>query len=325
MEYNCNHCNYASYDKFNFNRHLNSKKHTKNVHLSTKDSNLDSKRFHEELTKVEKYVCKYCDIEYSSSSNLTKHSVKCTAKNKLLSNYITTIKDLESKLRENNLIIENKEHVINYKDEIISILKSEVAHLKSVVNNSGSIVKTSVSTMAYVIKNFKDAPVLEMINDYSKLHNEQDNISFIEELIHQYDHQKLDIYIGNFIIKSYKKEDPTKQSIWNSDTNRLTYLIRELLNNKVDWKVDKKGIKTKQFIIEPILEYIDEQLRNYIQNFTIEYETVSAKDAEKKMMKIKSVTEIIKQIEDKVLCEQILKYIAPYFYLNKTDDNIIEL
>jgi hypothetical protein len=260
---------------------------------------------------------------------LSRHKHSCIEKTKLINEYNDKLKLKDDIINELYNVINQKDFdkqaIIDNKDEVISILKSEVAHLKSIVNNTGSIVKTSVSTMAYVIKNFKDAPALEMINDYSKLHNEQDNNSFIEELIHQYDHQKLDMYIGNFIVKTYKKEDPSKQSIWNSDTNRLTYLIRELLNNKVDWKVDKKGIKTKQFIIEPILEYIDDQIRNYIQNFTIDYETISTKDAEKKMMKIKSATEIIKQTEDKVLCEQILKYIAPYFYLNKTDENNIEL
>jgi hypothetical protein len=324
--YSCKLCNYSTDVKFCYNKHTSTKKHKVNESLN--HTQFIPNSYLDDIYKSN-YVCSYCNNYFSSSASLSRHKHSCIEKTKLINEYNDKLKLKDDIINELYNVINQKDFdkqaIIDNKDEVISILKSEVAHLKSIVNNTGSIVKTSVSTMAYVIKNFKDAPALEMINDYSKLHNEQDNNSFIEELIHQYDHQKLDMYIGNFIVKTYKKEDPSKQSIWNSDTNRLTYLIRELLNNKVDWKVDKKGIKTKQFIIEPILEYIDDQIRNYIQNFTIDYETISTKDAEKKMMKIKSATEIIKQTEDKVLCEQILKYIAPYFYLNKTDENNIEL
>ena len=228
------------------------------------------------------------------------------------------IDDFNNKLNEQLILITQKE-------ELISILKSENAHLKSIVNNTGSIIKTSVSTMAYVIKNYKEAPALKSLEDYSIIHFEQDNTEFVENLIYEHNHNKLHIYISDFVIKTYKKEDPSQQSIWNSDTNRLTYLIREIIaNNKIDWKVDKKGIKVVKFIIKPILDYIDTQISDYIENFDIDYHSDSVKEAEKKMMKLKSGIEILKSIEDKLLCELILKYIAPYFYLSK-GDNLLDI
>ena len=90
----------------------------------------------------------------------------------------------------------------------------------------------------------------------------------------------------------------------------------------MDWKVDKKGIKTSKFIIEPILEYVDSQVREYIENFNIDYGPDSAREAERKMLKLKAGTEIIKSIDDKILNESILKYITPHFYLNKNDNMI---
>ena len=33
-------------------------------------------------------------------------------------------------------------------------------------------------------------------------------------------------YLGKLLIKRYKKEDPHKQSVWNSDTPRMSFLIR---------------------------------------------------------------------------------------------------
>jgi hypothetical protein len=225
--------------------------------------------------------------------------------------------------QNNELTIKLTEQLkLNDKNEdMIAQLKSENAHLKLLVNNAGAIIKTSVSTMSYVIKNYKDAPALETIKDYSAIHYEKNNDEFVEELVHQHDHQKLSAYIGDFIIKNYKKQDPSKQSIWNSDTNRLTYMIKELLNNKkVDWKIDKKGIKTTKYIIEPILDYIDPLIREYIENFDIDYNLYSSTDAQIKMMKLKSATEILGNIEDRLLCDEILKYIAPHFYLSKNEE-----
>jgi hypothetical protein len=314
MEFKCICCNYATCDKFNYQRHLKSNKH------KLKDLKLDKGS----LEKPKKYskivlsnqgknnlLCEYCKQKYATSGSLARHKKICSEKNS----------EIELLKKENEML----KTLFDEKEDKISILKAEVAHLKSIVNNTGSMVKTSISTMAFVIKNFREAPALELVTDCSALHYEQNTNQFVEEIIHQFDHDKLDAYIGDFIVKNYKKVDPSKQSIWNSDTNRLTYLIRELLNNKVDWKVDKKGIKTKKFIIEPILGYIDDQIREYIHTLDIDYDSISAKDAERKMMKIKSATNILKDIEDKILCDHILKYITPYFYLNKIDDNISEV
>jgi len=288
----------------------------------------------------EKFKCQYCNNFYSTSANLARHKKSCEDKNKLETDYDNKLKQLTDQftnqindhikmLDQKNEIIKQKDETLNQKDEIIKqkdetihVLKSEVTHLKSIVNNTGSIIKTSVSTMAYVIKNYKDAPALESVKDYSAIRYEQDNTEFVENLIYEHNHNKLHIYISDFIIKTYKKDDPAKQSLWNSDTSRLTYLIREIItNNKVDWKVDKKGIKTAKFIIDPILEYIDHQVRNYVRSYEVDYK-ISAKEAERQMMKLKSGMEIIKSIETKVLSDEILKYITPHFYLTKNDELI---
>ena len=337
MDYKCELCEYVSHDKFNYKRHVNSKKHK--YKLSYDHPNLCNEIDCESLSKLElKHNCEYCNNNFSSVANLGRHKKSCGEKIKLKTAFDEMNKCLINQLNEQIKINEQKNQLIDHKEELlkqtheilnksnetISVLKSEVAHLKSIVNNSGSLIKTSVSTMAYVIKNYKEAPALESLTDSSIINCEKNNVAFVENLIYEYNHNKLDVYIGDFIIKIYKKDDPSKQSVWNSDTNRLTYLIRDLItiNNidwKVDWKIDKKGIKTSKFIIEPILEYIDEQVREYIENFDIDYNLNSVQEAERKMLKLKSSTEILKNIEDKILNDQILKYIAPHFYLNKTD------
>ena len=330
LNYTCNYCDMKFTKSCNLSRHKNicSGKHEllnrineqniliielkksifdKEKEIHSLNMSLNCPNVIIEIPNKQEFKCFFCNIVYANSANLSRHKNYCNEK------YLT----------ETNIKLIEKDKLIDQKDEIISILKSENAHLKMIVNNAGSVIKTSVSTMAYVIKNFKEAPALESIKDYSAIHFEQNNTAFVENLIYEQNHNKLHIYIGDFIIKTYKKEDPSKQSIWNSDTSRLTYLIREIIsNNKVDWKIDKKGIKTKNFIIEPILEYIDNQIRDFIENFDMDYTLDSAKSAERKMMQLKISTDILKNIEDKLLSEEILKYVAPHFYLSKNDELI---
>lgn len=321
--FKCEQCEYSTMRKSNLVRHKNTHTIKEKVLHITNHTQIIPKSY-PNVTLDNKEKCQFCGKIVSNSSSLARHTKSCLMKNKVHDE----LNELRKIINQKDELLNQKDELLNQKDELLkradetnAILKSEVAHLKLIVNNSGSIIKTSMSTMAYVIKNYKDAPALESSKDYPAIHFEQDNITFVENLIHEHDHDKLYAHIGNFIIKIYKKEDPNKQSIWNSDTNRLTYLIREIItNNNMDWKVDKKGIKTNKFIIMPILEHIDQQIRDYIENFNIDYHADSVKIAERKMMKLKSGTEILKSIEDKVLNEAILKYIAPYFYLNKTDN-----
>ena len=319
MKYNCKLCNYSTDVKIAYDKHLLTKKHIEKVNekhniniITPQTIPIDSSKF----------ICNYCNMKFTKSCNLSRHKNICSEKEQLIQQLTNQINELNTQLliKDGKLLEQNK--ILEKDEEMINILKSEVDHLKSIVNNAGSIIKTSVSTVAYVLKNYKDAPALESVKDYSAIHYKQDNSEFVENLIYEHTHNKLHIYIGDFIIKTYKKEDPTKQAIWNSDTSRLTYLIREIMaNNKVDWKVDKKGIKTTKFIIEPILEYIDEQVRSYVESYEVDYQ-ISAKEAERHMKKLTNATYILKNIEDKILSEEILKYITPHFYLNKNDDLI---
>ena len=330
MKFICNLCNYSTDVKFCYEKHLLTKKHIEKVNNDLKISQIYPIDIPISVNNPVKFVCDFCNTQFTKPCNLSRHRNNCSLKKQSNDNFNIQINELNSKIAELNIKLNNQSNestiklndyvkMLDQKDETISVLKSEVAHLKSIVNNTGSIIKTSVSTMAYVINNYRDAPALESLKDYSAIQYENDNTEFIENLIYEHNNNKLHIYISDFIIKTYKKDDPSKQSLWNSDTSRLTYLVREIItNNKVDWKIDKKGIKTTKFIIDPILEYIDEQVRRYVEAYEVDHR-ISAKEAEKQMMKLKSGMEIIKSIETKVLNEEILKYITPHFYLNKND------
>ena len=158
----------------------------------------------------------------------------------------------------------------------IEMLQSEMRSMKTIVSNAGSIIKTSVSTVSYIVKNYKDAPTLEPLIDYDAIqYNEKDDeFDLMTMIFHHQRKHTLAGYLGDFIVKSYKKDDPSQQALWSSDAVRLTYVVREIINKKSDWSVDKKGVKTTSYIIDPFLEYIrtllvdfndENKLENYLQ------------------------------------------------------------
>ena len=220
---------------------------------------------------------------------------------------------------------------ISQKDQhTINNLEEEVKHLKFIISNAGNIIKNSVSTLSYVAINYKDAPALAPIDDYSKITFDLDSEDedrdldkskkeFIELMIIKYEKNILDRYLGNMIIKCYKKDNPKQQSIWSSDTSRLTYVVRELLHNKkIDWIVDKKGIKTKNYIIAPLLNYIDGLFVDYIkENSITDKNQIDMKKYEPILNKMNKIGQIMALIGNGTLAEGILSYITPDFYLNK--------
>ena len=406
MKFSCETCGYATDVKFCFQKHLNSKKHHEKVIQSQNKMLL---KLEGKINNTSRYNCCFCNQNYSTASSLARHQRVCNERKDLESSYIDQINSIQNahnleidKLNNVHELELNKLHSeidklkinINYLRELsdkdqktIDNLQSENRYLKLMVNNAGNIIKSSVSSLSYVVKNYKDAPPLKSVDDYSKLtydreytddendkdspsesnyndeiedndiiidgdnifkrpnfvdkdtiwssdFDESDNFDdvdgikeidnkekFIDILISSYDKQCIDKYLGDIIIKTYKKDDPSQQSIWNSDTSRLTYVIRELLNNnKLDWTVDKKGIKTTKYIINPLLDHIEDLLRSYLSEKAVMDETTDMNEYEKSLIKMHSVANIIQSIDTNELSTNMLKYIAPHFYLSKTED-----
>lgn len=307
--YQCKPCSYTTTDKRNYQKHINTKKH--NEKMQELFDILSSQQEFMEIHDISIFKCPYCSNSYSNSGNLSRHKILCSVKQQL-------IDQCNVNINEKNLIITNQNELLKQKDETINVLNDEVKHLKLLINSAGSIINNSMSALSYAMKHYKDAPVLETIKDYSALKYNQNDTEFIENLLVEYKNKLLPTYLGNFIIKTYKKDDPSTQSIWNSDTNRLTYVIKEILNNnKTDWQIDKKGIKTTKYIIVPVMDHIEELLRSYIEGFDMTYNLYAPNEAERKMLKLKYSTDILQSIENKVLHDEVLKYIASHFFMNK--------
>ena len=129
---------------------------------------------------------------------------------------------------------------------------------------------------------------------------------------------KLQANIQGISLLNYtKKNDPENQSIWNTDDTRLTYLIKELVNNKSsNWMVDRKGHKTTTYIIKPLLARIKEMLMEYHLTYGIPKVTCNSVEMEFMLDNSKKIMEIINDIDDGVTSKDILKHISSYLKFN---------
>lgn len=294
MKYICDACSYETDIKYAYEKHLTSKKHLDKI-----DSD-DVKN---------KYCCPYCPNEYSNAGNLSKHKKSCSEKKQLVDSYEKEIKEIQSLLK--------------CKEESIIILKLEVDDLKLMINNTGSMVKSSMSTLSYIAKYYTKAPAIQPIKNMKILHVDCTNNKFVEQLMYEKKHKTLVNFIGDLIVGIYKKEDAGDQSIWASDISRLTYILRDMMGGKVDWVVDKKGIKATKYIIQPILNYINKCALKYINDTDPRHTGLTTEQAVTKAIQLNKAMEISNMIDDKMLIEELLKYIAPHFCVSK-EEHLLE-
>ena len=151
------------------------------------------------------------------------------------------------------------------------------------------------------------------INDIDTF--ESSNKKTVEDVISAYKHRTMSKYIGDIILKIYKKEDPKKQSVWNTDDTRLTYLVKELLNNKSsNWIVDKKGTKTAEYLIDPLLEHIKTLVIHYQKNIIL---STNAVEVEHSLELNKRVLKLVDDIDDGNVGNNLLKYISTHLYFSE--------
>ncbi|ARF12633.1 zinc finger protein [Klosneuvirus KNV1] len=239
MKFFCELCNYSTDIKFAYERHLTAQKHIKNTNEKPRLIANSSQTLHKSQKKEIK--CPYCNIKYSRVNNLTRHKKVCTENpnNKkesieLIKNDLNHALEMIKKLEEDKKIWEADKQNLN----------NNINHYKSLLNNAGVVIKKSVSALSYVAQNYKDAPKLDKLDDYSYLQfkDENDEFDLLETVFIEHQNGNLHEYIGNIIVDAYKKDNPDEQSLWSSDTTRLTYVIRDILHkkNRLDCRQERR-------------------------------------------------------------------------------------
>ena len=301
------------------------------------------------------HVCEHCKKSFVHSNTLISHYEKCKSIKNLKIDYENKIKEIQNqcdnKVNELQLKMELKDEKIELKNKEIQSLEKQVEskskevytlqntveYFKSMLSASGVIINKSVSTLQYVINTYKTSPPFKIMDNIPSIENNggdydndapddtdpiTKNTKFVEILIYKYKNDSLIKYLGDFIIKNYKKRDPKLQSIWNSDTARMSYIIRHQIDeNNAEWRSDKKGVLATKIAIDPLLKHIGESIVKYYASPNMQMNLNDA-SYESLYERVEGVTKMKQYIEEKIVSASILKYIAPYFYLTK-DDNLM--
>lgn len=300
MEYKCITCDYSTLVKFAYKKHIASNRHNRKVVEST--NNIESIKYVIPMSyPCQTRTCQYCQNAFTTSSSLSRHQKTCIEKH-------TTIKELDELKKK------------------VRKLEEDTIYYKKLINGAGLLVNKSMSTLSYVIKNYPNAPKLSKLADYSYLERSEmnDNFDLMEMIFTHHTNGTLSKYLGNFIVRAYIKVDVNEQSIWNSDSTRLTYIIRNIIDDTLEWEVDKKGIKTKEQIIDPLLSHLHKLLVKCLdENDLIKHLGETANKMKDRIDKINSSVNIIGDIKNGILNDGIVKHIGPYFSVTK--GNTIEL
>ena len=296
-------------------------------------------------------ICEYCNSEFSRKDALLRHqNNRCT--NKKLKEEVNEVK-IESILKEKEFIQKQfeelkkekeelkkekeelkqekekekeelkkeKEELKREKEEEKKKLEDQLLYYRDVLYNK-SENDCNITNMNFINKHYQDAPVLEGPKNLHKLFIADKTAKqevYYENLARELgSHQRLKILhkvISDFIVKDYCKEDKSKQSMWNSDSSRLNYIIKECIQKDKIWVMDKSGKNLLEKVIRPIIDYMKVDLVE-AQKYIISYD----KNGEFTFMDMedhKMLTEVLVSIANKTLEENILKELTQHFNINQ--------
>ncbi len=329
MIYECKICDYTTNIQSTYSHHKKSKKHIAKVAkaalLSTQNHPMTQNDTHNDNIKKE-HRCEYCKILFSRSDALSRHINKYCSKKE-----VTEIKnncEKEIILKEKEILkqqLENAEKQIEVikkeKEEEKHKLEEQLIYYRDVAFNKTEN-DSNMTNLNFLNTHFKDAPALEGPKDLHKLFNADKTANpdiYYRQLAQELgSHHRLNILhkvISDFIVKEYCKEDKMKQSVWNSDSSRLNYIIKECIQKDKIWIMDKNGKNLLDKVIKPIIEYIRVDVEK-AASFIIAYHK-NKKITFFDLNDHKALLEIGHNIMNKSLEEDILKELTGHFNINQ--------
>jgi hypothetical protein len=175
----------------------------------------------------------------------------------------------------------------------------------------------SMSAIKYANERFKSTGALLPLENFNinnlDFEKEEDKKQLVEILIYNIKQKSLDKLLGDHIVSNYKKENPAEQSFHATDCSRLNYIVRELIENALIWSIDKNGIKICSSIIKPLIKKCITPLLEYQKTLLQMMNTGNYS----KQSEVEIIINLIMSIESGLLENEINKYIAPYFNLDK--------
>ncbi len=275
---------------------------------------------------TEKYICQTCKYETTIASNFKKHElskkhINNTPKRlrRLSCKYCKKIFAHQSSLsRHENYNCEAKTDD-NENPELLSKMMNCMDKMIDLSTINAKSTRKSMNMLSYANKHYTKAPPVKLLEHKEAVklltYDKHPKYSLGEMVVFKYKSNQLSKFLGNMIVAYYKQDKPEDQSIWSTDTSRLSFILMHMFTdtNKKEWNTDKKGIRITKIIIEPILNEVRSELIKCKQQW---FESGKNKDNLNYMELICFAEEILIKISTGEISQGILQYIAPNFDIN---------
>ena len=270
QKFHCQKCDYTSRDKYDWNRHVSTRKHK----MDNMDNSKDKKKVG--------YHCMLCGRTYVFASGLSKHKRKCHPSSDVVGTKGAAAKKTPTGVVKNSIIIPTNEKISKDRDEEKESLKKEVKELRQMMekmiqaqSETNKCFHKTLDNMIGKVGNntYNNKMSINVyLNEYCK--NAMNLTDFVdklkvslEDLMYTKDHGYVK-GISNIFVKQLQDMKPTERPIHCSDKKRLQFYVKD--ENK--WEKDKVHSKIDKSIDEITIKQIkqiklwENEHPNYLQN-----------------------------------------------------------
>ena len=289
------------------------------------------------------HICNYCNYKSGSTTNYKIHTntAKHTRNYEL---YIITNKMKTEIKKEVDIQINKVNEKINKVNKNINKkIDDKIAKVDEKMDEKINVVKYNVNKAIIKQNNFNRSVMTILTEDYAKnpalMQIERDE--FIKELeieyssklitedcklqqliISDFKNKRLNDTIAKLILKFVKKDDLKLQSIFNTDSSRGNYATKL----EKAWLSDKLGLKLRDIIITPVIEYIIDSLqplREQVEKqLLINKKKPSLERSDFIMNNSHYIMEVSYSLVKKRTHDQILYKISPQLQLEEQNNNL---
>ena len=223
-EYFCNMCDYRCSRRFNWDRHVLTSKHIKEVSRKSKGAQNEQ---NEQQTIIPTFTCENCNKIYQTNAGLWKHKKHC--------------------ITEDN----KQENVVNKKDELIDYLMKENKEIKELVlelakkesyvtNSNNTTNNTNSHNKAFNLQFFLNETCKDAMNIMDFVESIQLQLSDLERV----GEKGFVDGISNIIIKNLKNLDVTQRPVHCTDKKRETIYVKD----QDKWEKDDENVKMHKLV-----------------------------------------------------------------------------
>ena len=229
--FTCECCNYSTRNKYDWNKHTQTKKHIRNSNIKSGNLKLSfNPSVVESIPKQPEHVCE-CGKTYKYYSGLSRHKAKCKYVNS------TTL----TKPNDTSIVQQQRDLIASLESLLKKTIESQQETLNSLMGKVGNTTNTTNNTINNMQINF-------FLNEECK--NAMNITDFInslqlslEDLLYTRDNGYIK-GITNIFVKNLQDLNPTDRPIHCSDKKKLQFYVKDA----DQWEKDSSHTKVDQTI-----------------------------------------------------------------------------